>query len=542
MNQIQNGHGTNNNLKGTRTNQQQQQPQGNQNQQPQGNRNQPITKSKIMTYLGPRGYTVPKENLDEDERKYIRTELTIRPYIPKAPVQPAAYPIYRESPLKMYVPRYFGIGAYGPPDSIKIGAGDPISPEVTFQGDMRDYQKDIVRKYLNHVGAAGGGLLDVDPGKGKTVMALYILAQLRRKTLVVVHKSFLMNQWIERIEQFLPGARVGRIQGQVVDIDDKDIVLGMLQSLSMKEYPADMFDSFGLTVFDEVHHMGAEVFCQCMMKVTTLYTLGLSGTMQRKDGLTKVFKMFLGDVVHKEKAASEHRVIVKAINYCVDDAAFNETEYDYRGNPKFSTMISRVCDYAHRSEFILRVLQKELDENPEQQVMILGHNKSLLTYLHKAIEHRGIASVGYYVGGMKEADLKASESRKVIIATYAMASEGLDIKTLTTLIMASPKTDVCQSVGRILRVKHGRPLVIDIVDQQDIFRNQWHKRRAYYVKQNYDILMTDSTTYDAHTPVEWMLNYVAKIKEVGLNSKVEAKPLNKEEGTKAKGWAGLPIV
>ena len=542
MNQIQNGHGTNNNLKGTRTNQQQQQPQGNQNQQPQGNRNQPITKSKIMTYLGPRGYTVPKENLDEDERKYIRTELTIRPYIPKAPVQPAAYPIYRESPLKMYVPRYFGIGAYGPPDSIKIGAGDPISPEVTFQGDMRDYQKDIVRKYLNHVGAAGGGLLDVDPGKGKTVMALYILAQLRRKTLVVVHKSFLMNQWIERIQQFLPGARVGRIQGQIVDIDDKDIVLGMLQSLSMKEYPADMFDSFGLTVFDEVHHMGAEVFCQCMMKVTTMYTLGLSGTMQRKDGLTKVFKMFLGDVVHKEKAASEHRVIVKAINYCVDDAAFNETEYDYRGNPKFSTMISRVCDYAHRSEFILRVLQRELAENPEQQVMILGHNKSLLTYLHKAIEHRGIASVGYYVGGMKEADLKASESRKVIIATYAMASEGLDIKTLTTLIMASPKTDVCQSVGRILRVKHGRPLVIDIVDQQDIFRNQWHKRRAYYVKQNYDILMTDSTTYDAHTPVEWMLNYVAKIKEVGLNSKVEAKPLNKEEGTKAKGWAGLPIV
>jgi superfamily II DNA or RNA helicase len=495
--------------------------------------------SNAITYLGPRGYTIHKENLDEDERKYIRTELTIRPYIPKAPVQPAAYPVYRESPLKMYLPRYFGIGAYGPPEAIKIGAGEPI--DVAFQGDMRDYQKDIVQKYLNHVGTGGGGLLDVDPGKGKTVMALYILAQLRRKTLVVVHKSFLMNQWIERIEQFLPGARVGRIQGQIVDIEDKDIVLGMLQSLSMKEYPADMFDSFGLTVFDEVHHMGAEVFCQCMMKVTTLYTLGLSGTMQRKDGLTKVFKMFLGDVVHKEKAASEHRVVVKAINYCVDDAAFNETEYDYRGNPKFSTMISRVCDYAHRSEFILRVLQKELAENPEQQVMILGHNKSLLTYLHKAIEHRGIASVGYYVGGMKEADLKASESRKVIIATYAMASEGLDIKTLTTLIMASPKTDVCQSVGRILRVKHGRPLVIDIVDQQDIFRNQWYKRRAYYVKQNYDILMTDSPTYDAnaHEPVQWTPDHVAKTVDAKANAKATDAKAKKAD---VKGWIGLPII
>ena len=93
-------------------------------------------------------------------------------------------------------------------------------------------------------------------------------------------------------------------------------------------------------------------------------------------------------------------------------------------------------------------------------------------------------------------------------------------------------------MGRILRVKHGRPLVIDIVDPQDIFRNQWHKRRAYYVKQNYDILMTDSTTYDAHDahhPVQWTPDHVAKTKEV------EAKPLKKDV-EKAKGWAGLPIM
>jgi predicted helicase len=128
-----------------------------------------------------------------------------------------------------------------------------------------------------------------------------------------------------------------------------------------------------------------------------------------------------------------------------------------------------------------------------------------------------------------------------------MASEGLDIKTLTTLIMASPKTDVCQSVGRILRVKHGRPLVIDIVDQQDIFKNQWYKRRAYYVKQNYDILMTDSPTYDAHNPVQWTPDHVAKIKDltlkVDLNKGKEGKE-GKEECKKPKamtGWIGLPI-
>ncbi len=80
-------------------------------------------------------------------------------------------------------------------------------------------------------------------------------------------------------------------------------------------------------------------------------------------------------------------------------------------------------------------------------------------------------------------------------ATYAMASEGLDIPTLTTLIMATPKTDVCQSVGRILRTKHAHPLVIDFVDHHDIFKSQWMKRQAYYLKSGYRIMYTTNTKY-----------------------------------------------
>jgi superfamily II DNA or RNA helicase len=136
--------------------------------------------------------------------------------------------------------------------------------------------------------------------------------------------------------------------------------------------------------------MGAEVFSRCMMKVNTTYTLGLSGTMSRKDGLTKVFEMFIGPVVHKEKAESEHKVIVKGIVYSIDDEVFNETQYDYMGNPKFSTMISKLCNYNRRSEFILRAIAAELDINPAQQIMILAHNKTLLTYLHDAISSRKI--------------------------------------------------------------------------------------------------------------------------------------------------------
>lgn len=329
-----------------------------------------------------------------------------------------------------------------------------------------------------------------------TVMALNIISKLQKKTMVIVHKSFLMNQWIERIEQFLPEARIGKIQGKIIDTEDKDIVLVMLQSLSKKEYDKSILDQFGLTIIDECHHISAEVFCRSLFKVVTKHMLGLSATMVRKDGLTKVFKYFIGDIVYKEKSKNEDSVLVKIIRYKNNDPEFNKEEYNYMGKLNYSGMMSKLCKYNHRTEFILKVLTDELETDPNQQFMILAHQRGMLKYLHDAIEKRKIATVGYYVGGMKEKDLKITESKQVVIATYQMAEEGLDIKSLSALIMATPKTDVTQSVGRILRIKHDNPIVIDIVDQHQVFQNQFNrKRKGFYKKKGYKIIQTTNDDY-----------------------------------------------
>jgi superfamily II DNA or RNA helicase len=344
---------------------------------------------------------------------------------------------------------------------------------------------------ISNINTGGGGLLDLHTGFGKTVLALNILSQISLKTLIIVHKGFLVDQWIERIKQFLPTARIGRIQGQILDIEDKDIVIGMLQSLSMKEYPDDQFAEFGLTIVDEAHHISAEIFVRALQKIVTTYTLGLSATMNRKDGLTKVFKMFLGDVIHKEKREKDQVVLIKAVEFRTSDEDFNQMEYDFRGNPKYSTMISKLCNFNIRSEYIIAILMKELKFNPDQQFLILAHQKNLLVYLYKAIEYRKIGTVGYYIGGMKQKDLKISEIKQIILATYSMASEALDIKTLTSLMLTTPKTDIEQAVGRILRVKHNNPLIIDIIDQHDIFKRQWSKRLTFYQKNNYKVVHTN---------------------------------------------------
>ena len=119
-----------------------------------------------------------------------------------------------------------------------------------------------------------------------------------------------------------------------------------------------------------------------------------------------------------------------------------------------------------------------------------------MKYLHDAINHRKIASVGYYIGGMKQKDLKLSEEKKVIIATYAMAEEALDIKTLTSLIMATPKSDVRQAVGRILRKKQSNAVVYDIVDLHGFFQRQWQKRCTWYRKQKFTITMANQEEYN----------------------------------------------
>ena len=457
----------------------------------------------INSYLGNKGYSIYKVSLNEKIINFIKKELTVKPFMQGSLIEPTSFPVYMESEKKIYVPRFWGINIFGYPKSIKISFGKSI--DLKFNGELRDYQKTVMDSYLEAIkfgtkeeeNSEGSALIELWTGAGKTVIALKIIEVIKKKTIILVHKTFLKNQWIERIKEYLPDARIGTIQGQVIDIEDKDIVIGMIQSISMKSYPDSLFDDFGLTLIDETHHISSQTFSNCLRKCNTLYSLGLSATMNRKDGLTHVFKMYLGDICNKQKKkVEEDNVLVKAIDYIVlDDDEYNEIERDYRGNVKHSTMLSKISRLNYRNDFIINVIENELKINKEQQIILLAHQKSLLNYIYKVVELKNFMSVGYYIGGMKERDLKVSEGKQLILATYAMAAEALDIPSLTTLILATPKTDIVQSVGRILRTKHSQPLIIDIIDQHECFMNQFKKRKSFYNEKKYKIIRTNNDKY-----------------------------------------------
>jgi superfamily II DNA or RNA helicase len=489
----------------------------------------------LNTYLGNKGYSIYKICLNRSIIDYIKKELTVKPFVQNSMIDPTSFPVYQESDKKIYVPRFWGIKVFGYPKLIKINDGNSIDLKFNPEYKLRDYQNIIVDSYLKAIHlktdnqecyGASSALIELKCGGGKTVLALKIIELVKKKTIIFVHKTFLKNQWIERIQQFLPNAKIGTIQGQIIDIDDKDIVIAMVQSISMKSYPESLFDSFGLSIFDEVHHMSSEVFSNCLKKCNTYYGLGLSATMNRKDGLTNVFKMYLGEICYKNtEDTSTDDVLVKTIDYIVDDEEYNEVERDFRGNIKYSTMISKISNFTYRSDFIINIIEHELVLNNDQQIILLAHNKSLLNYIYKSITQKNTSnlSIGFYIGGMKEADLKISETNQLILATYAMAAEALDIKSLTTLILATPKTDIVQAVGRILRQKHSQPLIIDIVDNQEPFLNQFQKRRAFYNEKGYKIIRTNNTKY---------IDSIIKFKKEDIDDETiwnEVKPRSKSK-------------
>jgi superfamily II DNA or RNA helicase len=440
-----------------------------------------------------RGVAIPKAALAESVIDGIKNELTVSPIANNPYQNVPKYPIYRESPNKIYLPKFYAIKKFGCPIPVIKYKGLDI--DIEFQGTLRPEQYTPVNDVIDACKdpMRMGGVLNVFCGGGKTTMALCCIASLKKKAVIIVHKDFLLNQWKERIEQFLPQhTRIGYVKGKVNDIADKDIILASLQSLSMKDYDIDLFKDCGTLVIDEVHHTSAEVFNKALFKTSLMYTIGLSATVDRKDGLSKVFMWHLGDIVFKTETRKEEQVIVNAIKINDNnDKEYSGEEYiGFGSNINFSRMINKVCAYGPRVHHIVNILN---EIPPGRKTLVLSdrvqHLKEIMLHMQD-----GEKTCGLYIGGMKSSALKACETKDIIFATFAIASEGYDQKDLDTLVLASPKSDVVQSVGRILRSKEedrsNIPTIYDIIDNFSVFEKQWFKRRAFYRKSNYKIYTT----------------------------------------------------
>ena len=437
------------------------------------------------------GYKVAKADVPADQ---LRKTLTVKPNVPKVfvsnPNSVPRYKVYKEVDDSLYLPKHFGIDTYGPPKETTREVPQTHDAHWSFQGALRAVQLPVVNSFLQPT--PHDGILSLHTGGGKTVCALYIASQLKLPTLVIVHNSFLRDQWEERVKGFLPFARIGRIQGDVCEIEGKDVIIAMLQSLSMKEIPIATFKPIGLVIVDECHHIASEVFVQALPKITSKYMLGLSATPQRKDGLMFVAHWFLGPLLYTSDTGDKEDpgVTVEVYDYKNTDPTFNAIIYNTQGVMFTTLMINKLTECEDRTKWLVEILKDALEESPLRQVLVLTdrvqHTKDLLAALPPELQARS-AILSQAVSAAKRTEFCVS--RSVLIATYAMCKEGFDVPTLNTLLMATPRPDVDQIVGRILRVEKSArtvaPLILDVVDPQ--FRRQFQERNGLYKKRSYSV-------------------------------------------------------
>jgi superfamily II DNA or RNA helicase len=498
------------------------------------------------------GYAIKKSSLTPTSTQKLRKELTVSPQMNQKFVRAAGVPaftVYTESPTRFYVPRCWAKEVYGPAEAEVVPDGEPLREDLQFIGKPYDYQKAIVDQFIT---TGGNGLICVPCGRGKTFMAIWCAMRINRKFMIVVDKEFLMNQWKGELESLVPGIKVGILQEDKLQVgketiagkpktlvelkqickDNKlkvggtrdelisriktvlpefqeietttvsyDCTIAMIQTLVQRDFPQDIFKLFGFTIFDECHHLGASNFSRALLKVQTKYMLGLSATPTRDDGLTKVFEWFLGKPVYWEKTREpDPHVEVRCIQFTTDNVNYNEIPTDYKGEPVLARLLTKVVECEERNEKIAELIQG-LGEDSRRRILVLSERISHLNAIEELLKESGL-TMSYYIGGMKEEEREGgAKEARVLLASYAMASEAMNIKHLNTVILASPRKKVEQSTGRILRVQKDQrevnPVIVDIVDSHGMYQGQWRKRAAYYKKCAYRIQYENQTQSDS---------------------------------------------
>lgn len=377
------------------------------------------------------------------------------------------------------LPRYLGLSLFGRPKDDRRTLGLPI--EVSFQKDLFAQQTEIVSKTLAVLSDWGGATLIADCGVGKTGMAIYIVSKLKRKTCILCNRSLLMTQWAESLTKFLGPVSVSFVQGSDhIDLSG-DIVIASIDTIV--KVPKDDLMSFGLVIVDEMHHLAAQSLVWALPLFQAKYTLGLTATPSRSDGLESVLYWLAGPAacVYQripELTGKRGTVLVQKILF--SEGKNVEVIY-HNGTLGFSSMITKLTEDPMRNLRLKDLIASVLHRKRIIVVSSIVEHAKLLQSLFPGEDSALLA------GSHKDRD-KAKQV-KLVFASYSMLEEGYDDPELDTLVLATPRSTIQQTVGRIERESPGKaiPLVIDLVDTFSLFPNMFWKRQKFYTSRGFAI-------------------------------------------------------
>lgn len=353
-------------------------------------------------------------------------------------------------------------------------------------------QADLIEQSVKLLMAGHNHIFEAPTGFGKSYCGAAIAALVGQPTLIIVTKQDLMESWRSTLINLvgIPADKIGHLQADVKKWKGCQFVLGMVHSLVIPDkYEAEMFQHFGMIVFDEVHRMAADHFATACALFPAKYRLGLSATPDRPDGKFPVIQAHIGRVMVKGKTVPmKPKVLVKRTGWKIPKVKrFEAGMYVMKTlehAPGRMAGVSKAQGSSFERNGIISTFALDCYKAGRNLLILSDLLDGHLVPLFHALSKAGVPAedIDYYVGGRSKIELEIASKKRVVLATYAMCSEGTDCPWWDTLVLATPRSNVKQAIGRVMRFlpEKKQPVILDLIDHDSIFSAFYNKREQQY--------------------------------------------------------------
>lgn len=433
----------------------------------------------IQVILGPALYV---RGLAPRDLERLRKRLTfaprVRPGTPSHVPRPKPLCLVSDGPEGFVaLPRSLGLLGEWRDDNIVIhDQQEPVQASsrtrVILPLDPRRCQDQAVRECeaaLRSSPFGGGGVLSLPTGWGKTLCALTVGCRIQAKRiLILVHTRVLADQWMDRVRTLVEGSVPVFLEpGTPFDGDQEctHVVALMQTILARARNQQQGMTTLGhdMVIVDETHHLCARTLSQTLDIVGARYRLGLSATPERQDGLHTMLEHLLGPMVFRCERTDPPPVHVRVLSSAWNDLPcnpFSPAVTALAADPSRQTLLATAIGMLHREGRHIVVMSDRIDQLRDLETRLAP-----------------LPTV-YAIGGSRGSpDL---ENRPIVLATFAYSAEGLDLPLLNTCVLATPRLDVKQCVGRVLRQPDQPALIVDVDDPA--FHRQFLVRRRFYTR------------------------------------------------------------
>ena len=409
-------------------------------------------------------------NLTDEEKDLIVSELQFtkktteyNKFEDSTPVRP--YKITGENNESViYLPFYWALKNI---KKVKAPPKDKYPDSIArFNGKLRPLQKEVQKEAIKHLNKSGACILSLYTGAGKTITSINLACKIKLKTLIIVHRLVLINQWKESIEKVCTDAKIQVLSTKSKFDDECNFFIMNAINVTKKEH--GFFNNIGTLIVDEVHVMATDKLAQSFYYIEPKYCIGLSATPYRPDGMDELLNVYFSENRIVRKLFRNHYVFRVESNF-VPDAKMGAN-----GKLDWNSVLESQTGSIERNQIIIDIVKFFKDRN----FLILSKRISQVNYLVKKLSELG-EDVTPLVGIKKHFDFNS----RILVATVQKAGVGFDHPKLDSLIIASDVEEYfIQYLGRVFRTEEGIPFIFDILDDFPTLKRHYYTRRQVYLE------------------------------------------------------------